>query len=304
MTINACVSVQGLSKSYGDVRALQNIDFIINPGEIVALLGTNGAGKTTFINSLLGRVKYDSGSVKVFGKAPGHLDARRRTGTVLQSTKMPNTLTIKEHIELFSSYYLNPLPLESVLEKANLVGLEQRRFDALSGGQQQRLFFALAICGQPELVFLDEPTVGLDVNSRRDFWNCIRQLSAEGCAVLLTTHYLEEADVLADRISLLNNGSISMEGTPEQIKSHLGGKRIRFRSPHKPEDFNTLPDVSQSRQRGDYIELQSTHAEHTLKHLLNREAKITDLTVTEVSLEDAFIHLTEESPTTPYQEAV
>lgn len=293
MLNNTVIQVQELSKRFGTITALNQVSLSIKQGEIVALLGANGAGKTTLINHLLGRLIADSGSVSILGQKPGSLAARQAIGAILQSNQMPGTLTVEEHIELFSSYYPNPRTIDSTLAIARLDDLAKRKFDQLSGGQKQRLFFALAICGQPEIVILDEPTVGLDVEARRDFWQCIRELAAKGTTILLTTHYLEEADALADRILLLADGKIVQEGSAESIKARLGGKRIRFKCGNQEQDLSKLPGVTEFKQRGSYMELMSQSAEHTLQYLFQSGVDLSDLTVEQVSLEDAYLHLSQ-----------
>jgi ABC-2 type transport system ATP-binding protein len=206
------------SKSFGKVKAVSELDFEMRAGEVVALLGPNGAGKTTTVRLLMGLIRPDAGSARLFGMDPGRIEARMRVGAMLQVSKVPETLKVREHIELFSSYYPNPLPFAETIAAAGLAGLENRLFGDLSGGQKQRVLFALAICGNPELLFLDEPTVGLDVEARRALWGRIREYVARGGSVLLTTHYLDEADALANRIAVINQGRIAAEGTPAEIK--------------------------------------------------------------------------------------
>lgn len=288
------IKANGVSKSFGQTLALDQVSLEVKEGEILALLGANGAGKTTLINLLLGRMSCDSGSLSVLGHQAGNIKARKRIGTILQAAQMPGTLKVSEHIALFSSYYDRPLAIEETLEKSQLTALKDKRFDQLSGGQQQRVFFALAICGNPDVVFLDEPTVGLDVDTRRQLWRCIRELKAQGTAVLLTTHYLEEADVLADRIVLLSEGKIKTEGTPEHIKKQLGGKLIRFKSSWTAEKLAQLAAVEAYQAKGHYHELLSQQIEVTLLSLLNDCKDVEDLTVSQVSLEDAFINLSEQ----------
>ncbi len=207
------------TKTYGDVRALRGVDLEVRRGEMLALLGANGAGKTTAIRLLLGLARPSNGSATIFGSDPRSSSARTQVGAMLQVSSVPETLTVREHIELFSSYYPRPLPLRRTLELAALERLATRRFGALSGGERQRVFFALAICGDPELLFLDEPTAGLDVETRRLLWDSMRALVARGKSVLLTTHYLEEADALADRVTLLAHGIVLANGTPSEIKT-------------------------------------------------------------------------------------
>ncbi len=211
--------LRGVTKNYGDVAALRGIDLTIERGELVALLGPNGAGKTTAVRILLGLASADSGSASIFGHHPASHAAKVRRGAQLQVAKVPETIKVREHIELFSSYYPHPLPFAEVVEAAGLAGIENRLFGDLSGGQKQRALFALAICGNPDLLFLDEPTVGLDVEARRALWTRIRAFVARGGSVLLTTHYIEEADALANRVMVIQKGRIIAEGTPTEIKA-------------------------------------------------------------------------------------
>ncbi len=211
-----------VSKSFGDFQALKNVSLRVAPGETLALLGPNGAGKTTAIRLLLGLSSPTSGTARLFGADPREARNRRRSGAMLQVANVPESLTVREHLELFSSYYPAPLPLHEIVSIASLEGLEKRQFGKLSGGQQQRVFFALAICGDPEIVFLDEPTVGLDIETRQILWDQIRRYVARGRSVLLTTHYLGEAEALADRIALIRAGKIIATGTTGEIKARAG----------------------------------------------------------------------------------
>ncbi len=200
------------------VEALRGLDLTIGPGELVALLGANGAGKTTAVRTLLGLAKPTSGEVRVFGGDPRDARSRTRIGALLQISRVPETLHVREHIQLFSSYYPNPRPIDEVIAAAGLEGLEKRQFGKLSGGQQKRVLFALAICGNPDLLVLDEPTVGLDVEARRALWKQIRAFVGSGRSVLLTTHYLAEAEALANRVVVIHKGVVMAEGTPSEIK--------------------------------------------------------------------------------------
>ena len=211
---------RGVTKNYGSIEALRGLDLSIKPGELVSLLGANGAGKTTAVRLLLGLAKPTSGDVRVFGGDPRDTANRARTGAVLQIARVPETLRVREHIDLFSSYYPNPLPMPDVIEAAGLQGLERRKYGQLSGGQQKRVLFALAICGNPDLLILDEPTVGLDVEARRAIWKQIRAFVARGKSVLLTTHYLAEAEALANRVVVIHRGVVVAEGTPQEIKGN------------------------------------------------------------------------------------
>ncbi len=207
-----------VTKRFGTTTALDNITFGIQPGELVALLGPNGAGKTTAVRLLLGLCAPDAGVARVFGADPRDAVNRVRTGAMLQVARVPETLRVREHIELFSSYYPAPMAIDEVIAAAGLEGIEKKQFGALSGGQKQRLLFGLAICGNPDFIALDEPTVGLDVEARRALWKQIRAFVARGKSVLLTTHYLDEADALADRVAVIDHGRLVAEGSPSEIK--------------------------------------------------------------------------------------
>ena len=216
-----------VSKTFGEVHALRNLDFSVRAGELLALLGPNGAGKTTAVKLFLGLMRPTAGTVNVFGGNPIHAEVRTRIGAMLQVAKVPETLKVREHIDLFSSYYPRPLPQAETVAIAGLQEIKDRPFGELSGGQKQRVLFALALCGDPDILFLDEPTVGLDVEARRLLWEQIRKLVERGKTILLTTHYLEEADALADRVTVINRGEIIAEGTPFEIKAKTCGRRIR-----------------------------------------------------------------------------
>jgi ABC-2 type transport system ATP-binding protein len=212
--------LRNVTKQYGPTTALDDVTLNLHRGELLALLGPNGAGKTSAVRLLLGLSSPTSGSVAVFGGDPREDANRSRTGVMLQASRVADTLRVREHIALFSSYYRDPLPLPEVLRIARLEALQKRLFKDLSGGEQQRVLFALAICGNPDLLVLDEPTVGLDVRARRAFWGEIKRLRETGRTVLLTTHYLAEADALADRLVVIDRGRILAEGTPVEIKGN------------------------------------------------------------------------------------
>ncbi len=207
---------------YGNIPALRDVTLAVEPGETLALLGPNGAGKTTAIRLLLGLQRPTAGTALLFGTDPAEPRNRRRSGAMLQVSGVPVTLTVSELITLFASYYPHPLSLAQTLDAASLERLAKRRVSQLSGGEKQRLFFALAICGDLDILFLDEPTVGLDIETRQLMWAQIRNFVARGRSVLLTTHYLGEADALADRIALITGGSLVAQGTTAAIKAHAG----------------------------------------------------------------------------------
>jgi ABC-2 type transport system ATP-binding protein len=285
-------SLEAVNKNYESIRALRGVDFRVHAGEVVALLGPNGAGKTTAVKLLLGLLQPNSGKVRVFGGDPTNPENRMRTGAMLQVGKVPETLRVREHVDLFSSYYQSPLAAKKVLEAAGLENLAERKFGDLSGGQRQRVLFALAICGDPDLLFLDEPTVGLDVEARRMLWDKIRQLVRRGKTVLLTTHYLQEADALADRIAVLNQGEIIAEGTPATIKAQTAGKRIRCITDLGMNCLRQIRGVIDVKQDREAFELHTAEAESVVRELLARDANLSGLEVSSGGLEEAFLALT------------
>jgi ABC-2 type transport system ATP-binding protein len=288
-------SLEGVNKNYGDIRALRGVDFRVRAGEVVALLGPNGAGKTTAVKLLLGLLQPNSGRARVFGGDPTNPENRMRTGAMLQVGRVPETLRVREHIDLFSSYYEKPMALAEVLAAAGLEKLSNRKFGDLSGGQRQRVLFALAICGDPDLVFLDEPTVGLDVEARRGLWDEIRKMVTRGKTVLLTTHYLQEADALADRIAVINQGAIVAQGTPAEIKAKTAGKRIRCITSLSVNALRQIPGVTEVKEDREAVEIQAIAAEAIVRELLARDAKLSGLEVTSAGLEEAFLALTADS---------
>ena len=291
----AVASLEGVNKNYGSIRALSGVDFRVHAGEIVALLGPNGAGKTTAVKLLLGLSQPNAGKARVFGGDPTNPENRMRTGAMLQVGRVPETLRVREHIDLFSSYYKKPMRTEEVLAAAGLENLRDRKFGDLSGGQKQRVLFGLAICGDPDMLFLDEPTVGLDVEARRMLWDEIRKLVSRGKTVLLTTHYLEEADALADRIAVINKGEIIAEGTPATIKAQTAGKKIRCVTSLSMTALRQMSGVTEVREDREAVEVHTSIAEPVVRELLARDASLSALEVTSAGLEEAFLALTQDS---------
>lgn len=289
---HAIARLHSIVKRYGANTALNNFSFEIQPGEIVSLLGPNGAGKTTAIRLMLGLISPTSGSVRVFGRDPRDSSARTRIGAMLQVAKVPENLRVREHIDLFRSYYPKPLSVLDIVRIAGLQGIEDKFFGKLSGGQKQRVLFGLALCGDPDLVFLDEPTVGMDIEARRNLWDQIRALSACGKSVLLTTHYLEEADALASRILVLNKGSMVSQGTPTQIKSQVSGRTIRCVT-HLNIDFvRGLPTVTEAVEDREALVITASHPESVVREMLLRDETLCNLEISAAALEDAFLALT------------
>jgi ABC-2 type transport system ATP-binding protein len=290
----AIAKLQSVTKRYGEVTALDNFSLTLHAGEVVALLGPNGAGKTTAVRLLLGLISPHAGSVRVIGRDPRDSDARTRIGAMLQVSRVPEMLRVREHIDLFRSYYPNPLSVANIVRIAKLEGIENQMFGKLSGGQKQRALFGLALCGNPDLIFLDEPTVGMDIESRRALWDQVRALSAAGKTVLLTTHYLEEADVLASRVVVINKGKVVCEGTPSEIKQRVSGRRIRCITQLDPSFLRTLPTVSDVQQDREAVMILAERPESVVREMLLRDETLHGLEVSAAALEDAFLALTSE----------
>ena len=271
--------ISGVTKTFGRVKALAGVDLDIPRGTVAGVLGPNGAGKTTAVRLLLGLGSARRGTVRVFGKDPREAAARSRTGAMLQVGRVPEMLRVREHIELFSSYYPWPMAFGEVLKAAGLEGLEGRLFGGLSGGQKQRVLFALAICGNPDFLVLDEPTAGLDVESRRAMWTHIRSFVGRGGSVLLTTHYLEEADALADRIVVIDRGRVVAEGTPGEIKQRTATRRIKCRTSIAPEVVRGMAGVVSAQWTGDRVEMVASDSDRVVFELFTRDPRLRDLEV-------------------------
>jgi ABC-2 type transport system ATP-binding protein len=293
MSMNETIArLTGATKRYGKLVAVDALDLEVRRGEVLAVLGPNGAGKTTSVSMLLGLTRPDAGHAELFGLEPSSPAARVRAGAMLQVSNVPETMRVREHLELFRSYYPRPLPAKEALAAANLESLADRYFGKLSGGEKQRVMFALAICGDPELVFLDEPTVGMDVETRRAFWATTRALVARGRTVVLTTHYLEEADALADRIVVIQKGTVVAQGAPHEIKSRIGARKIRCTTALPVDVVRALAGVTRADERGAVVEILSSEAERTVRELLARDASLSGLEVTAAGLEEAFLEIT------------
>ncbi len=292
-TNGVVASLARVSKRYGKVQALKEVSLEVRAGEIVAVLGPNGAGKTTAVSLMLGLLAPTRGTVRLFGGDPRAASSRTRVGAMLQISGVPETLRVREHLELFSSYYPQPLALEEVVRVAGLTGLERRAYGALSGGQKRRLHFALALCGDPDLLFLDEPTAGLDAAARRAFWKQIRDFVGRGKTAVLTTHYLEEADALADRIVVISGGELIAAGTPAAIKAGTAGRRVRCVTRLRRDEVAGLPGVSAAAHDGAALTLLVAEAEPVVRELLRRDPDLRGLEVSDASLEEAFFALTE-----------
>jgi ABC-2 type transport system ATP-binding protein len=290
-------SLAGAVKYYGSLTALDGLDLMLHRGELLALLGPNGAGKSTAIALLLGLIRADAGRVELFGEEPQSLRARRRVGVMLQSAMLPPTLRVGELLRLTMSYYPLPRPFEESVELAGISDLLARPYGKLSGGQQRRVQFAMALCGRPELLFLDEPTVGMDIDARQKLWTAIRRLVAGGSAVVLTTHYLEEAEALAQRVVVLAKGRVLSDGSVDALRSRVALTRIRC--------LTVLDEVAMARwthvvsveRDGARLHIRTDAPELVLRRLLDADPALAELEVMRAGLAEAFTELTRETST-------
>jgi ABC-2 type transport system ATP-binding protein len=294
----AVIEVRDLHKRYGEVTAVDGLSFEVTEGEVYALLGENGAGKSTTVEILEGHRPRSSGEVRVLGQDPAHAgrDFRDRIGIVLQSSGVEHELTVREAVRLYGSCYRRPRPLDEVLELVGLQEQRDRRVGHLSGGQRRRLDLALGIVGDPAVLFLDEPTTGFDPAARRQAWDVIRGLCAGGTTVLLTTHYLDEAEQLASRVGVLAAGRLVAEGTPEALIGGVGTTIVRFDLPPgtSAADLGTLLPADATVQGGrvEFATSTPTEAVHRVTGwAVERGVELTGLAVTRPSLEDVYLQL-------------
>jgi ABC-2 type transport system ATP-binding protein len=278
------ISIRGLRKSYGEVEAVRGIDLDVRAGEVFAFLGPNGAGKTTTVEILEGYRRRSGGEVSVLGEDPERADRRwrERIGVVLQSCRLDPYLTVRESLALYAGYYEAPRPIEETIELVGLAGKADARASSLSGGQQRRLDVGMALIGDPELLFLDEPTTGFDPSARRQAWEAIAGLRELGKTVFLTTHYMDEAQHLADRVAIIARGEVVARGTPED----LGDRESR-------------PARISYRENGREVELETTTPVQTLNELTGRALaegrELESLEVARPSLEDVYLELTDQT---------
>ncbi|NLT55451.1 MAG: ABC transporter ATP-binding protein [Actinomycetales bacterium] len=283
------VRAEHLGRRYGDVVALDGVSIEIPAGQLVGLLGPNGAGKTTLLQLLAGLRRPTSGSVEVLGGDPRRPSVRSGLGVTPQDTGLPATLRVSEVIEFVASHFTDPEPTGELLERFGLGGLTGRQTGGLSGGQRRRLVLALAFVGRPRLVLLDEPTTGLDVESRLSLWQAVRDYHAEGGTVLLTSHYLEEIEALAERVVVLGTGHVLADGSLDEVRSRVGLRRVRVTAERLPE----LPGVRRTSREDDRYELLTSDADALVRALVLDGAPFADLEITNASLEEAFLSLTD-----------
>jgi len=300
MRMNEVVaSLHGAHKRYGAQHALTGVDMELHAGQVLALLGPNGAGKTTTIGLLLGLLRADAGQVRLFGRDPQQVAARRGIGVMLQDAALPPTLKAGELLRLAASYYPAPRPLAESAALAGIDDLLDRPYGKLSGGQQRRVQFAIAVCGRPRLLFLDEPTVGLDLPARQRLWAAIRTLAGEGAAVVLTTHYLEEAGHLADRVCVLLRGRIVSDGSVDALRARVATRSIRCVSTLDAETVAAWPGVRQARRESTQLHVTCDQVEAVVRRLLDADPALSALEVQAAGLDEAFRDLTGDGTPSP-----
>ena len=295
-TTPAAVEASSLRKSFGKVQAVDGVDLHIRPGEIVAFLGPNGAGKTTTIDMLLGLGRPDSGEISIYGTTPRAAIARGQVSAVMQTGGLLKDLTVRETVRLTASLFADSRPIDEVLERAGILEIGDRLVEKCSGGQQQRLRFAMALLSDPGLLILDEPTTGMDVEGRRDFWSTIRSDAARGRTVIFATHYLDEADAYADRIIMIRRGRIVADGTAAEIKALAAGRTVRATVTDLDQAAVAAVDgVDSVALHGAQLTVRTRDSDAVARYLLTRTDAV-DLEITSHNLEDAFLALTSDHP--------
>ena len=285
----------GAVKRYGGTVALDGLTFAVQPGELVALLGPNGAGKTTAIGLWLGLLQADEGSALLFGRSPSDVQTRLGVGVMLQDVNLAPMLNAREHIALAASCYGAPLSVDETVALAGIAAFADKRYCNLSGGQKRQVQFAVAICGRPSLLFLDEPTVGLDVQAREAMWRAIRVLLDDGRAIVLTTHYLEEAEALADRVAVLAKGRLIAEGSVDTMRALISRRRVRCVSALDVETVRQWPGVIEAQRDTRHLRVTTSDAEAVVRRLFEADPGLSQLEVEQATLADAFTELTKDA---------
>ncbi|MDQ6641786.1 MAG: ABC transporter ATP-binding protein [Actinomycetota bacterium] len=283
------------TRSYGSVTALDNVSLNVPAGQLLGLLGPNGAGKTTLLQLLSGLRRPTSGTVELFGGDPREASRRRRLGSTPQETGLPPTLRVQEVVNFVAGHFDHPVPTGELLEQFGLTGLERRQTGGLSGGQKRRLAVAVAFVGRPDLVLLDEPTTGLDVEARHALWDAVRVYHRGGGTVVLTSHYLEEVEALAERVVVIDQGNVRADGTLGEVRSFVPARRLRLQAPALPE----LTGVDRIHRDGDLYELWTADSDAVVRQLVRTGVPFVDLEVSTASLEEAFLALTSQSSHLP-----
>jgi ABC-2 type transport system ATP-binding protein len=293
---NDCLAeLSGVSKRFGKIVALDGLDLQVGRGELFAVLGPNGAGKTTAISLLLGLRQPDAGTARLFGQSPLLIETRRQVGVMLQEVALAPELRVYEQIDLVASYYPDPLSPDAVMEMTGTLSLRDRPYGKLSGGQKRQAQLAMAVCGRPKLLFLDEPTVGLDVQAREMLWTTLRQLVEDGASIVLTTHYLEEAEALADRVAVLAKGRMIASGTVSEMRALVVRTRISCTTTLAAEEVAIWPEVQSVKRDQGRLHITASNAETVVRQLLAADEDLQELEVRRAGLSEAFTELTQET---------
>ena len=287
--------LSGVTKRYGNTVALDDLNFVVRPGELLAVLGPNGAGKTTAISLWLGTLEPDEGNVSIMGGSPFDVQSRLGVGILMQDVNLAPMLSAREHIALAASYYRDPLSVEETVAMTGIEGIADKRYSKLSGGQKRQVQFAVAICGRPKLLFLDEPTAGLDVQARETMWRAIRTLLDHGRSIVLTTHYLEEAEALADRVAVLAKGKLIADGSLEEMRALVMCKHIRCECTLTVEDIKRWPGVIDAVRETRLVHVTASDAEAVVRRLFEADPNLSHLEVKQASLAEALTELTKEA---------
>jgi len=288
--------LSGVHKRYGSTVALDGLDLEVGRRELLAVLGPNGAGKTTAVSLLLGLQQPDAGIARLFGQPPKDLAARRRAGVMMQEASLAPELRVREQVDLVASYYPAPLEVDDVLEKTHIAALAKRPYGKLSGGQKRQVQLAMAIVGRPRILFLDEPTVGLDLQARELVWSMLRGLVDEGAAIVLTTHYLEEAEALADRVAVLGKGRLIASGSVSDVRALVERQQITCCTALVAEEVASWPGVEEASRDQRGLHVTTRNAEDVARRLLAADPGLTRLEIRRAGLAEAFAELTQEKP--------
>jgi ABC-type multidrug transport system ATPase subunit/peptidoglycan/LPS O-acetylase OafA/YrhL len=291
----ACAELSAVRKRYGQTLALDGVDLAVRPGELLAVLGPNGAGKSTAISLMLGLLDPDEGSARLFGRSPHDVEARGGVGVMMQEASLVQELRVREIVELATAYYPNPLTVDEALALTNTTALADRPYAKLSAGQKRQAQFAVAVCGRPSMLFLDEPTVGLDVQAREAMWAALRRLIAGGMSIVLTTHYLEEAEALADRVIVLNKGRVIASGSVDEMRALVDRKSIRCVTAVPIAELAGWPNIASATADGDRVVIVTTDADAVVRRILALDASARELEVQRAGLAEAFTALTQEA---------
>ncbi len=287
--------LSGVKKRFGKTVALDGLDLQVRPGELFSVLGPNGAGKSTAISLLLGLLKPDSGAAQLFGASPFRLEARRQVGVMMQEVTLAPELRVREHVALVSSYYPHPFTPAEAMELTNISSLASRPYGKLSAGQKRQVQFTMAVCGRPKLLFLDEPSVGLDIRARETMWATLRQLVHNGSSIVLTTHYLEEAESLSNRVAVLNKSRLIASGTVNEIRALVVRKHITCSTSLAADQIAAWPDVESVSRVQERLQISTSNSEGVVRRLLAADSNLQELEVRRAGLAEAFTELTQEA---------